>query len=385
MKNNRILYVSSSIIPSYNANSIHVIYQCHALAKLSLIIDLVASTEKKKYMTNEVKILDQHYGLNLENINLRLLKLPFNRGINFLIAIYASLLKIKSHYDFVYSRNLYASFFIGFLLRTNVYYEIHEIESGVRGLFQKITFKSKKVTPIVISRSLQDDILKKFVSSKKVYVLPDAASNFNNQFSFEEINDFKNKILPQHTNYTSIIGYIGSIHKGRGIELIEKLAERNNHLLFFIVGGDKNFAHSKNKNKKIKNIFYLSQVKYVEARKMMLIADILLMPYQKKVSIGVDGHDTSSWMSPLKLFEYMASKKPIISSNLNVLCEILSHNKNSLLCNPSDINQWSLNLNLLLKDDKLRKKISNSALRLFNKKYTWDIRAKKILNIIKND
>ena len=51
----------------------------------------------------------------------------------------------------------------------------------------------------------------------------------------------------------------------------------------------------------------------------MLAVDILIMPYQKNVAIGAKGHDTARWMSPMKMFEYMASGNPIISSNLAAL------------------------------------------------------------------
>ena len=58
------------------------------------------------------------------------------------------------------------------------------------------------------------------------------------------------------------------------------------------------------------------------------------MPYQAKVSIGVKGHDTGRWMSPMKMFEYMAAGVPVISSDLAVLREILINEKNALLVSP---------------------------------------------------
>ena len=41
--------------------------------------------------------------------------------------------------------------------------------------------------------------------------------------------------------------------------------------------------------------------------------------------------ETSKWMSPLKLFEYMSSKKPIISSDLKSI-NFLTHNHDAILC-----------------------------------------------------
>ena len=97
----------------------------------------------------------------------------------------------------------------------------------------------------------------------------------------------------------------------------------------------------------------------------MRMVDILLMPYQSKVSIGVKGHDTSRWMSPMKMFEYLASGVPLISSNLPVLKEVLKHKVNSLLVNPSNTSEWLEAINSLEKDQKLANDISRNAHKIY--------------------
>ena len=55
-------------------------------------------------------------------------------------------------------------------------------------------------------------------------------------------------------------------------------------------------------------------------------ADILLMPYSlNKVLTNSSGSssNTAKYASPIKMFEYLASGRPILSSNLRVLKEIL--------------------------------------------------------------
>ena len=53
------------------------------------------------------------------------------------------------------------------------------------------------------------------------------------------------------------------------------------------------------------------------------------MPYQSKVSINSNNFDDeiSKFISPLKMFEYLATGIPIISSDLKVLREILINQK----------------------------------------------------------
>ena len=47
------------------------------------------------------------------------------------------------------------------------------------------------------------------------------------------------------------------------------------------------------------------------------------MPYQRNVGIGTKNSDTSNWMSPMKMFEYMSTGVPIVSSDLPVLKKFL--------------------------------------------------------------
>jgi glycosyltransferase involved in cell wall biosynthesis len=76
------------------------------------------------------------------------------------------------------------------------------------------------------------------------------------------------------------------------------------------------------------------------------------------------------------MFEYMAHKKAIISSNLPVLKEVLSIN-NSILVEPENKNAWVSAINIL--NNKLYREIlSNQALSDF-KKFSWKNRALKVL------
>ena len=85
--------------------------------------------------------------------------------------------------------------------------------------------------------------------------------------------------------------------------------------------------------------------------------DILLAPLQKHVSIHSGHSNIAEWTSPLKIFEYMATNKPIIASNLPVLKEILKHEYNCLLCSPDDITDWIKAINRLKNNKTLSKEL----------------------------
>jgi glycosyltransferase involved in cell wall biosynthesis len=103
------------------------------------------------------------------------------------------------------------------------------------------------------------------------------------------------------------------------------------------------------------------------------------MPYQKEVMVSQNASETSRWMSPVKLFEYMSSRKPIVSSNHKVLREVLEHDRNCLLCEPDDAGQWVQAIARLRRDRDLFSRVSETAYRDFVNNYTWDKRVERIL------
>ena len=73
------------------------------------------------------------------------------------------------------------------------------------------------------------------------------------------------------------------------------------------------------------------------------------MPYSKNYGRG--NIEISDSISPLKMFEYMASKKIILASNLKVYSHILKHNYNALLIEPDNIDKWSENIKKIFKKE----------------------------------
>ena len=113
--------------------------------------------------------------------------------------------------------------------------------------------------------------------------------------------------------------------------------------------------------------------------KRMAMMEVLLMPYQRTVSIGLESVDTVKWMSPMKMFEYMSAAVPIISSDLPVLREVLVDLHNCILVEPDNIDEWSNALKKLSNSPELNKKLSSNSYKDYLTEYTWNIRAQRML------
>ncbi len=106
--------------------------------------------------------------------------------------------------------------------------------------------------------------------------------------------------------------------------------------------------------------------------------DILVAPYQTRV-LPADGRsDIGPWMSPLKLFEYMAASRAIVASDLPAIREVLQDGVTALLVSPDDLAAWRTALGRL-KSAPLRRHLAANARRLVVGEYTWAARARKVL------
>ena len=160
------------------------------------------------------------------------------------------------------------------------------------------------------------------------------------------------------------------------VQAAKSLLNRND-IVFVLVGGTERDIEKYNdivREKKLDNLLLLGHYKHDIVPKFLKVADVLLLPNVPATEESV------KYTSPIKMFEYMASKRPIIASNLPSLNEVLN-NKNSLFCNPGDSNDLVNKINLILDNKKLADELSYQAHNDV-KKYTWEERAKKILDFI---
>ena len=171
-----------------------------------------------------------------------------------------------------------------------------------------------------------------------------------------DLKDFKSEIIIKKK--VKKILYLGSFYKGRGIEVIQKLSKLTPNIDYYLYG------QRDEKVKPGKNFKVFQHVSYSESTKLIKSADLLLMPYQSKVSINSKNFndEISKFISPLKMFEYLATGIPIVSSDLKVLREILINQKNSVLIrNYSNPFSWKKAIFDLSNNYSLRKYISKNS------------------------
>jgi glycosyltransferase involved in cell wall biosynthesis len=175
------------------------------------------------------------------------------------------------------------------------------------------------------------------------------------------------------------VGYSGHLYPGRGMGLLVELARRYEQIQFLWVGGRPADVAGWQNRLQAENIENVTLTGFVENSRLPLYQaamDILLMPYERMIE-GSSGGNSADFCSPMKMFEYMACGRAIVSSDLPVIREVLDETL-ALLCPPQDAASWVEALGSLIRDPERRESLGSNA-RQAVLGYTWRSRARKAL------
>ena len=372
----KIVYIASSIIPSRTANSIHVMKMCQAFARNGHDVTLIVPDRRREGVSG-VSDIYSYYGVEP---CFAVERLPWLRvrGRGYVYGYLAGNRARKLSPDLVYGRNT-AGCFASTLRGIRTIYEVHQPVGDLGGmdevLFRCMSHRRSFKRIVSITEALAKHYREEYACTNiDIVVAPDGADP-----------------IPPGTTPSDIgvagsglqVGYIGHLYKGKGAELVLQLAFRLPEFRFHIVGGtatDITKTHGVMLEDIPENVVFHGFLPPSEVDRYRLAFDVLLAPYQRTVHVsGGERTSIAKWMSPLKIFEYMAAGKPIVCSDLPVIREVLENGHNAMLCDPDNLDCWVAALPRLQRDRTLAKQISATALREFTEKYTWQRRAAIVL------
>ncbi len=181
--------------------------------------------------------------------------------------------------------------------------------------------------------------------------------------------------LPECTT----VAYSGHFYAGRGADLLYELARAFPQVSFLWVGGRPPDVAAWRARLAAEGLGNVHLTGFVENRRLPLYqaaAEILLMPYERAIA-GSSGGNSAEICSPMKMFDYMAAGRAILSSDLPVLHEVLNP-RNAVFCPPEDLPAWQQALGELLADPARRGALGSQARRDVEA-YTWRARAARAL------
>lgn len=365
----KICYIGQFPIPSPYANSVQVVKMCAAFAGLGHKVALLIPGDP--CTPPDLDGICHDYGVP-KAFRAEHVKHGNCRWAPHIYAWRAARQARGHHPDLIYSRMATACYFAAALGHPTIY----ESHMPVTGVLSRMAFRAlvrlrsfKRL--VCISRSLGAYYEAKYgLCSEKIVVAPDGADKFHEGGGPQR----GARPLKQAVE----VGFIGQLFDGHGIQTIVDLAAEFESVHFTVIGGTAGAVAHWQSQVKSHNIVFTGQVSHSKAHRLCNDFDVLLAPYQTSIIVS-GGADKMRWMSPLKIFEYMAAGKAIVCSDLPVLREVLEHERTALLVPPDDFNAWCQTLTRLIGDAALRKRLGKAAQREFEAKYTWKERARRVL------
>lgn len=380
-----VFYISPSVLPSRAANAVHVVHQCAGFVASGAAVTLVAKRAMAAASALPQAIAET-YGIPAGTFATESFFSRSPRGDNLKIAGLAlkRLAASPRRPGVILSRNLYAAWVLAVLRGWPLVFETHQLETGPRKALQRAVMTRPNVLTVVISEKLGEILADHHgVAPAQPLVLHDAAPAGIQPLAAARKRTALAGLVPALADglprWDAVCGYFGQLYSGRGVEIIEALARARPRVLFLVFGGTDADIAERRASTRLDNLVFAGFVPHAAAQRAMAACDILLMPYQRSVSIGVAGHDTARWMSPMKMFEYLASGTPLVSSDLPVLREVLADGRNALLAAPDEPAAWLVAIDQLIADPKLAAAIGRDGHRCYVEEHTWNRRAEAIL------
>jgi len=337
-----IVYLANIRLPTEKAHGIQIMKTCEALARAGAKVTLVVSDRKTiqadpfEYYRVE-RIFDIKYAFcpNLFFFG----KVGFFL-MNTIFSWTANVRRLQP--DVVYSRDHIV------LLKNFGCPKFLEVHNAIHSPF----IKADGI--VAISNGL-----KNFFESKgfrKITVAHDAV----------DLKEFEGNEKADLGIAKKVVMYIGSLYGWKGVDTFLEASKQVTEAQFVVIGGERN---------DYPNVKFLGYKPYNELPKNQRAADVLVIPNSGKSDIS------RLYTSPLKVFAYMTSGVPIVASDLPSLREILNEN-NAFFATADDPESFAKAIKFVLENPEQAKKRAAQA-KGDVQEYTWDMRARKILDFIK--
>jgi glycosyltransferase involved in cell wall biosynthesis len=385
----RILYLADIRFPLERANGIQSMETCHALASRGHEVTLVVRPDSHTPQRDPFAFygLPRIPGLGIEIAPIAGPATSRRAGyLTFTIGRAAG----RARQDLIFTRDLGLASLLLRLpawLRAPVVYEAHGIAADVAaalpdlltGATQAPASKLRRLARrearvwraaegyVTITAALHRELVRRFGERSRIAVVPDGARPTERVDPGSATDDAKRVFT---------IGYAGHLYPWKGVDLVIEAVAALPDARALIVGGHAQepdltrvqaFAEQLNCASRVT---FTGLIAPAEVAGKLRLADVLAIPNPASAI-------SNAFTSPLKLFEYMASGRPIVASDLPSLREILRDGENALLVQPGNPQALVAAIVRIKDDPALGTRLARQAL-VDVRQFTWARRAERL-------
>lgn len=377
----KIAYISDQHYPIEKADSEQVVNTVSALAAEGAHVDLVIPRDWTTFGSDKserIARLKDFYFLRNGFTTAELVHLPLSnlRLEKYSHGILAPVWARLSGYDIIYSRNL-LPVFIAFALNLKIIFETYRLHKlFVVKVLKHLTRLSNFLGIITHSEPSKERLLMNGVPAEKVTVIP---NGFNPELFASDLTQEEARKIAGFEPNEKIACYSGRLDREKGIEALIDLAGQTPEVQYYFIGKTQkdapNWILEQCKTKQIHNVTVLGWMNPNKLTTYLFAADVLLIP-----PVSAPLHKHGKTVLPMKLFQYLASARPILAPRLPDIHTLLTE-ENAVLVEPDDPAAAVAAIHRIFEQPDWASEIARKA-RHSAQEYTWENRARRILQFI---
>jgi glycosyltransferase involved in cell wall biosynthesis len=384
----RILYLADIRFPLERANGIQSMETCHALAARGHEVTLAVRPDTHTPPRDPFAF----YGLpRIPELRIEVAPIAgpaSSRRVGYLTFAIGRAMG-RTRQDLIFTRDLGLAALLLHIpasLRAPVVYEAHGIAADVAAALPSLLTGAPVASPaklrrlarreahvwksadgyVTITEGLKRELERRFGFRSRIVVAPDGTSAATDPRS----------PIPDPRSPAFTIGYAGHLYPWKGVDLVIEAVAALRDTRGLIIGGhekEPDLARVKALATQLNcasRITFTGLIPPAEVAARLREADVVTLPNPRSAI-------SSEFTSPLKLFEYMASGRPIVASDLPSLREVLRHEENALLAEPGNPQALVAGIRRIKDDAALGQRLAAQA-QADVAQFTWARRAERL-------
>ncbi len=378
MARKKIFMIFHGRMPSEKASALFAVEEAQSFANLGVEVVLLVPRRLGRAKTS----IGEYYSLTQ---NFRVVYLPtidifwvpffkrFAFHVSFVVFSLFTLIYVllySTHKDSIYSNEslpiLLATFF-----RVNTLYQVHDFPEKKFSFYKLVCTRVKHV--LIITEWKQKELVERFsLPSEKIHLVRNGV-HVEKYGGLPPVDKAREALgLPSGV---PVVVYTGHLYGWKGVETLARALSSMPTVQGYFVGGTEgDVANYRSNFSSFANIHFVGHRPHVEMPLWQHASDVLVLPNTAHEKLS------THYTSPMKLFEYMASGRPIVASRIPSIEEVVSE-REVFFAHPDDPISFARVIEETLSNSDKARKRAMSAHALASQ-YSWKSRAERILSFL---